>query len=65
VWRAEALRNAVHALESSRGALTGASMAALLDGLRVAGVSWTRPSPPPWFDCDTDADLRLAREWAK
>jgi molybdopterin-guanine dinucleotide biosynthesis protein A len=65
VWRASPLRAAVQEFASSRGGLTGASMAALLDGLRVAAVSWSRPSPPPWFDCDTDADLRLAREWAR
>ncbi|HEY2950451.1 MAG TPA: NTP transferase domain-containing protein [Micromonosporaceae bacterium] len=65
VWRPGALRTAVRRMEAGRGGLSGASMAALLDGLRVAGVSWTRPSPPPWFDCDTDADLRRAQEWAQ
>jgi molybdopterin-guanine dinucleotide biosynthesis protein A len=65
VWRAAALHAAVRELETTRGGLIGASMAELLDGLRVAGVSWTRPSPPPWFDCDTDADLQRAEEWAR
>jgi molybdopterin-guanine dinucleotide biosynthesis protein A len=65
VWRPAALRTAVHEMEAGRGGLAGAPMAALLNGLRVAGVSWTRPSPPPWFDCDTDADLRRAEEWAQ
>jgi molybdopterin-guanine dinucleotide biosynthesis protein A len=65
VWRTAALHAAVRRMEATRGGLSGASMAALLDGLRVAGVSWTRPSPPPWFDCDTDADLRRAQEWAQ
>jgi hypothetical protein len=36
-----------------------------MDHLRVAEVSWRRPGPPPWFDCDTDDDLRTAEEWAR
>ncbi len=28
-------------------------------------VSWRRPGPPQWFDCDTDDDLRTAEEWAR
>jgi molybdopterin-guanine dinucleotide biosynthesis protein A len=31
----------------------------------VAEVSWRRAGPPPWFDCDTDDDLRAAEEWAR
>ena len=23
------------------------------------------PGPPPWFDCDTDDDLRAAEEWVR
>lgn len=41
----------------------GASVRRLVDGLTVVTVDWERPGPPPWFDCDTDADLRRAREW--
>jgi molybdopterin-guanine dinucleotide biosynthesis protein A len=26
----------------------------------VAEVRWTGPGPPPWFDCDTQEDLKLA-----
>ena len=28
--------------------------------LRLTGL----PGPPPWFDCDTEDDLRQAEEWA-
>ena len=48
-----------------RGGLHGASVRALMEHLRVAEVSWRRPGPPPWFDCDTDDDLRTAEEWAR
>ena len=43
---------------SERGGLHGASVRELMEYLRVAEVSWRRPGPPPWFDCDTDDDLR-------
>jgi hypothetical protein len=48
-----------------RGSLHGAPMRALMDQLRYIEVSWRRPGPPPWFDCDTDDDLRTAEEWAR
>ncbi|UQU65028.1 NTP transferase domain-containing protein [Couchioplanes caeruleus] len=65
VWRTTALREAVAKLAEERGGLHGASMHALLDHLRFIEVSWRRPGPPPWFDCDTDDDLRTAEEWAR
>jgi molybdopterin-guanine dinucleotide biosynthesis protein A len=66
VWRTAALREAVHRLERERnGGLRGASVRELMQFLRVAEVSWRRPGPPPWFDCDTDDDLRTAEEWAR
>lgn len=80
-WRLASLRAALHRLDgerlraspadrdglsSGRGeGLSGASMRTLLAGLTVVGVSWAQPGPPPWFDCDTDADLRRAEEWAR
>ena len=57
-WRAEALRRAA-------GGYSGASLHGLLAPLRPASVRIT-PSPgepPPWLDCDTEADLRRARDW--
>ncbi|GAA2578416.1 hypothetical protein GCM10010435_63430 [Winogradskya consettensis] len=65
VWRTSALRKALAEFEEERGNLHGASMHALLDHLRFIEVSWRRPGPPPWFDCDTDDDLRTAEEWAR
>jgi molybdopterin-guanine dinucleotide biosynthesis protein A len=65
VWRTAALRDAVDRLGTERGSLHGASVRELLEHLRVAEVSWRRPGPPPWFDCDTDDDLRVAEEWAR
>jgi molybdopterin-guanine dinucleotide biosynthesis protein A len=65
VWRTAALRDAMDRLGTERGSLHGASVRELLEHLRVAEVSWRRPGPPPWFDCDTDDDLRVAEEWAR
>ena len=41
------------------------AMRALLDGLDVIEMRWTDPGPPPWFDCDTDEDVRRAEEWVR
>lgn len=66
VWRVAPLRRAVRRLAAARdGTLTGTSMRALLAELTVLGVSWQGAGPPPWFDCDTDADLRRAEEWTR
>ncbi|HWS38814.1 MAG TPA: NTP transferase domain-containing protein [Actinoplanes sp.] len=65
VWRTARLRAALQQLTAVRGGLHGAPVRALLEHARVAEVSWRRPGPPPWFDCDTDDDLRTAEEWAR
>jgi molybdopterin-guanine dinucleotide biosynthesis protein A len=74
VWRTAALRAALDRLVAARSGppavadgdpLAGASMRGLLVGVRVAEVSWAGDGPPPWFDCDTDADLRRAEEWVR
>ncbi|MET7422355.1 NTP transferase domain-containing protein [Dactylosporangium sp. NPDC005555] len=56
VWRAEALRGAVERL----GEAEGKSMRAVFEGLVVAEVGWGRAGPAPYYDCDTDEDLRRA-----
>jgi molybdenum cofactor guanylyltransferase len=58
-WRTEALRRAA-------GGYSGASLHGLLAPLRPASVRITPGpgEPPPWLDCDTEADLRRARDWA-
>lgn len=59
-WRADRLRDAVHRLPTP----VGASLHGLVAGLAVRRVALSPPAgtPPPWLDCDTEAELRLARE---
>lgn len=64
VWRHAALRGAVQRTAAARGGdLAGASMRGLLADLAVVEVGWAGAGLPPWFDCDTDADVRRAKEW--
>jgi len=64
VWRHEPLRRAVRHLAAARGGdLACASMRALLTVLAVVEVRWAGAGAPPWFDCDTDDDVRRAEEW--
>jgi molybdopterin-guanine dinucleotide biosynthesis protein A len=63
VWRRLALRAALDRL-AAHGPLADAAVRRLLAGVRVAEVSHAA-GPPPWFDCDTDADLRRAEEWVQ
>ena len=66
VWQVAALRAAVDRLTVERGgSLAGAPVRALLAGLVVREVPWSGEGPPPWFDCDTDEDVRRAEEWAR
>ncbi|MDG4822110.1 molybdenum cofactor guanylyltransferase [Asanoa sp. WMMD1127] len=60
VWRADALRRRIAELGSG---VHGASMRALIEPLTVVEVEWAGADPPPWFDCDTEDDLRKVREW--
>ena len=64
VWRAAALRARLAALP---GGGAGTSLRALFDGATVARLRHPpdHPQPPPWFDCDTEADLRRAARWAE
>ncbi|WP_428967081.1 molybdenum cofactor guanylyltransferase [Micromonospora fluostatini] len=66
VWRVPALRAALARLAGERGgSLAGASVRNLLAGLTVVDLPWAGTGPPPWFDCDTDDDVRRAEEWAR
>lgn len=66
VWRVAALRAAVERLAAERGGtVDGAPVRRLLAGLTVREVSWSGSGPPPWFDCDTDEDVRRAEEWTR
>ncbi|MER7459045.1 NTP transferase domain-containing protein [Micromonospora sp. NPDC126480] len=64
VWRVSALRAALDRLAAERD-LAGAALRALQHGLAVREVPWRGDGPPPWFDCDTDEDVRRAEEWAR
>ncbi len=63
VWRVPALAGALAGLAAERGDLAGASMRALFARLRVLERTWTGSGAPPWFDCDTEEDLRQAETW--
>ncbi|MEO3770784.1 NTP transferase domain-containing protein [Micromonospora sp. B9E7] len=66
VWRVAALRAGLDRLTVERGGgLSGAPVRALLAGLAVREVPWSGDGPPPWFDCDTDEDVRRAEEWTR
>ncbi|TCB92738.1 bifunctional protein IspD/ispF [Micromonospora zingiberis] len=65
VWRPAALRAALDRLTVRRGELAGASLRELLAGLAVREMTWSGEGPPPWFDCDTERDLRRAEEWSR
>lgn len=66
VWRVAALRVGFDRLAVERGgSLAGAPVRALLAGLVVRELPWSGEGPPPWFDCDTDEDVRRAEEWAR
>jgi len=61
-WRADALRAAIERLPT----VAGASLHLLVASLDVRRVSAgsSGDAPPPWLDCDTEAELRRARELA-
>jgi molybdopterin-guanine dinucleotide biosynthesis protein A len=61
VWRAASLRRRLVEI----GPPAGVSMGLLWRGQRVIGVCWPDPTrAAPWFDCDTEDDLRRAEGWA-
>ncbi|MBU8857902.1 MULTISPECIES: NTP transferase domain-containing protein [unclassified Micromonospora] len=66
IWRFADLRAALDRLAATRdGSLDGAPVRGLLADLVVREVSWSGSGPPPWFDCDTDEDVRRAEEWTR
>ncbi|MEU5528745.1 NTP transferase domain-containing protein [Micromonospora chersina] len=66
VWRGSALRSALDRLAAERGGtVDGAPVRRLLAGTTVREVSWSGSGPPPWFDCDTDEDVRRVEEWTR
>ncbi len=61
VWRRDALVRRL----SDLGDPAGRAMRDLVDRAVVERVAVAEPAgPPPWFDCDTDDDVRQAEEMA-
>ena len=61
MWRLRELRRRLDAL----GDGAGVAMRDLVAGASVRSHAWGgQAGPPPWFDCDTDQDIRRAEEWA-
>jgi len=56
IWWAASLRSRLAAV----GPVAGRSLREVLSGLRVARVV-TTARPAPWYDCDTEAELRTAQ----
>jgi len=62
-WRTAAVAERLAAIGEVRGGdLAGAALRDLFGPLAVAEVGHDG-DPPPWFDCDTDDDIRRAEEW--
>jgi molybdopterin-guanine dinucleotide biosynthesis protein A len=60
-WRAGPLRQFLAAIPD----LDGIAIGRLTGGSPVIEVGTPdRSGPPPWYDCDTEEDLRRAEEWA-
>jgi molybdopterin-guanine dinucleotide biosynthesis protein A len=57
-WHVTALRGRLATL----GDPAGAAIRSLVEGLRVAEVTWSGSGPPPWYDCDAPGELRYAEE---
>jgi molybdopterin-guanine dinucleotide biosynthesis protein A len=69
VWRLGSLLAKISSLRGERGRLDGVALRDLTGGLRIGQIpDYRRPDaesgPPPWFDCDTEADLTDAERWA-
>lgn len=59
-WRTESLRRALTAVAPP----AGTSVRRLIAGLRVRTVPPPVGGPPPWLDCDTEADVAAANDLA-
>lgn len=66
LWRTAALRAGLAELPGGPGGdRAGLPLRGLLGSVRAARVPATGPGPPPWWDCDTEADVHRAEELAR
>lgn len=67
VWRIPALRRRLAEVgqhnQQHHGQHQGVALRQLLDGLNIVDVSYPADGPPPWYDCDSPADLDRAERW--
>jgi molybdopterin-guanine dinucleotide biosynthesis protein A len=61
-WRCASVAGRLASLVDSRGSLEGAALRELFGALAVAEVV-RADDLRPWFDCDTEDDIRQAEEW--
>jgi molybdenum cofactor guanylyltransferase len=61
-WRTAAVAERLESMAGAPSGLVDAALRDLFGPLAVAEVR-TDDVPPPWFDCDTEDDIRRAEEW--
>jgi molybdenum cofactor guanylyltransferase len=59
MWRSASLRARLAGGDDN----AGRPLRELLDGLRVSEVAHRAGGAPPWYDCDTQAELERAERW--
>lgn len=60
VWRVAALRDRLRELPAGPA---GVALRALFEPVRFHRLAVLGPVAPPWYDCDTETQLRRAEEW--
>ena len=66
IWRVTALRDRLGVLAAQRaaqGGLAGASLRKLFEPMQYVTVVSGGDEPPPYWDCDTEEDIRAAERW--
>jgi molybdopterin-guanine dinucleotide biosynthesis protein A len=65
VWRTDVVHARLRDFAAERGGLANGSLRGLFGPLRFAEVRAGNRVMPPFFDCDTDDDIRRAEEWLR
>jgi molybdopterin-guanine dinucleotide biosynthesis protein A len=63
VWRTAALAERLRAFEADHGGLANGSLGALFGPVQFVEIDAGEAPMPPFFDCDTEDDIRQAEEW--